>query len=332
MRKLLSAVQLISLFSLFLSCGGGGAVGGGTSRPVLTSLQITPGNASIAAGLTEKFTATGSFSDGSTRDITTSVTWTSSHPAVASINFSGTLGLAKAVAAGSATITASSGGISGRAEDDRCLSRKHHHRARTPSTVHGDRHIHRRNYAGLDCNRNVELIQYQCAYDLQPGYRDDKRNRFLLANSRFVRNYRHDCRRCRTSSTRLSSGISIDSNRLRRRFAAVHCNGHFHGRHQSGLKRERNMELFRAVGCSNATPGIDADPNSRDSNDHCHQRGHFLIDSVDCYSIGSSIRYPHTQTRQHQSESRNQQLFRRRRRDAHSERRDQKLRLCRFMA
>lgn len=113
MRKLLSAVQLIPLFTFFLSCGGGGTIGGGTSQPVLTSLQITPGNALIAAGLTQKFAATGSFSDGSTRDVTTTVAWTSSHPAVVSINFSGTLGLAKAVAVGSATITASSGGISG---------------------------------------------------------------------------------------------------------------------------------------------------------------------------------------------------------------------------
>jgi hypothetical protein len=115
MRKLLSAVQLIFLFSLFLSCGGGGGIGGGTSQRVLTSLQITPGNASIAAGLTQKFTATGSFSDGSTRDMTTSVVWTSSPPSVVTINFSGNLGLAKAVAAGSATITATSGGISGNA-------------------------------------------------------------------------------------------------------------------------------------------------------------------------------------------------------------------------
>jgi hypothetical protein len=117
MGKLLLSGLLASI-CLLAGCGGGGAIGGngggGTSQlPVLASLQISPANPSVAAGLTQKFTATGKFSDGSTRDMTAGVTWTSSAPSVASINVSGTPGLAKGLMPGTATISASSAGISG---------------------------------------------------------------------------------------------------------------------------------------------------------------------------------------------------------------------------
>jgi hypothetical protein len=118
MGKLLLSALLVCC--CFLSgCGSGGAIGGGgnggggTGKPVLSSLQISPTNPSVAVGLTQKFTATGKFSDGSTRDMTASVTWTSATPSVASMNVSGTPGLAKGLTPGTATISASSAGISG---------------------------------------------------------------------------------------------------------------------------------------------------------------------------------------------------------------------------
>jgi hypothetical protein len=77
----------------------------------LQSIAVTPSNPSLAIGLTLQFTATGTYSDASTRDITTSVTWTSSKPAVAAITIGG--GLATAVHQGPTTITAASGAIFG---------------------------------------------------------------------------------------------------------------------------------------------------------------------------------------------------------------------------
>ncbi|CAN5119858.1 hypothetical protein BH09PSE6_BH09PSE6_07720 [soil metagenome] len=74
----------------------------------LASIQITPAVASKAAGLTQAYTAVGTYSDASTQDISTSVQWTSSAAAVATISANG---LATTVAAGSATIVASVGGI-----------------------------------------------------------------------------------------------------------------------------------------------------------------------------------------------------------------------------
>jgi hypothetical protein len=93
-------------------------------RPVATvatlaSLTIAPLNATIGTTNTQQFTATGKFSDNTTRDMTNFVTWTSSNTIVAVIGPTTlvtppitTPGLAKGLAAGSVTITASSAGVS----------------------------------------------------------------------------------------------------------------------------------------------------------------------------------------------------------------------------
>jgi uncharacterized protein YjdB len=91
-----------------------GAVTGFTTLNVtaatLTSIAVTPANPSISAGATQQFTATGTFSDASTQNITGSVTWTSLKTAVATISGSG---LASGVSAGSSTIQAASGSVTG---------------------------------------------------------------------------------------------------------------------------------------------------------------------------------------------------------------------------
>ena len=75
---------------------------------LLSSIVITPSTASIATGQTQAFTANGIFSDGSTTDITNSVTWNSSATNFATIDATG---LATGVSAGSAMITATSGSV-----------------------------------------------------------------------------------------------------------------------------------------------------------------------------------------------------------------------------
>ncbi len=82
----------------------------------LLSLEVTPTNSSIAKGSTQQFIATGKFSDNTTQDLTTAVTWNSSNTAVATIsNAAGSNGLATSVTTGTTTITATSGSISGTA-------------------------------------------------------------------------------------------------------------------------------------------------------------------------------------------------------------------------
>jgi type II secretory pathway component GspD/PulD (secretin) len=74
----------------------------------LKSISVTPSSASIAPGTSQNFTATGTYSDGSTQDITSASVWTSSNATDAAIN-SGS-GVATGVAAGTASITAKQGG------------------------------------------------------------------------------------------------------------------------------------------------------------------------------------------------------------------------------
>jgi hypothetical protein len=77
--------------------------------PILQSVSITPANPPwIAAGQSVPFTAMGSYSDGSTRNMTTSVTWSASPTAVAAITNGG---VATAIGTGTSTITAASGGV-----------------------------------------------------------------------------------------------------------------------------------------------------------------------------------------------------------------------------
>jgi uncharacterized protein YjdB len=73
---------------------------------VLESLAISPPSASVPNGQSQAFTATGTYSDGSTQVITAAVTWSSSGPSATVSNAQGSIGLATAVSTGTATITA----------------------------------------------------------------------------------------------------------------------------------------------------------------------------------------------------------------------------------
>jgi trimeric autotransporter adhesin len=87
-----------------------------TITPALVSIAITPPGKSIARETALQFTATGSYTDNSTRNITASVNWSSSNVSVATIsNTSPTKGLVHGISAGKVTISATSGSISGTA-------------------------------------------------------------------------------------------------------------------------------------------------------------------------------------------------------------------------
>ncbi|PJG60475.1 Ig-like domain-containing protein, partial [Aeromonas cavernicola] len=80
------------------------------TNAVVTELQITPQDSSLAIGLSEQLKAEAILSDGQVLNVTanTAVSWSSSNPAVATINSSGTdKGIVTGVSAGSVTITAS---------------------------------------------------------------------------------------------------------------------------------------------------------------------------------------------------------------------------------
>jgi hypothetical protein len=107
---------LVPILLLITNCSGGGSSGGGsgTSTVTLSSIAVTPANPGMLPGTTKQLTATGTNSIGTTQDLTTSVTWISSDTKVATISTTaGSNGLVTSLAAGTTTITASSGSVSG---------------------------------------------------------------------------------------------------------------------------------------------------------------------------------------------------------------------------
>jgi len=88
----------------------GTATTSATLTAVLQSIAVTPSNPSVPAGKTTQFIASGKYSDGSTKDISSSVSWSSGLTSVATIGGSG---LATGIKAGASVITATLGSISG---------------------------------------------------------------------------------------------------------------------------------------------------------------------------------------------------------------------------
>lgn len=116
-----SSVLAIDQNGLALAVGPGsatvsvtsGTVSASTSVTVstatLVSLAIAPANSSMPDDATRQFSATGTFSNNSTQDMTQSVLWSSATPTVATIT---NLGLVSSLSTGSTTITAMLGSVS----------------------------------------------------------------------------------------------------------------------------------------------------------------------------------------------------------------------------
>jgi hypothetical protein len=105
-RKLRLLAALITLLMLALGLGCRGFF----VHPTLTALTVAPTSVSLIEAQTRQLAATGTYDDGSKKDLTGSAGWTTSDAAVATV----TAGLVKAAATisnppGTATITATSG-------------------------------------------------------------------------------------------------------------------------------------------------------------------------------------------------------------------------------
>ncbi len=151
-----------------------GSVSGSTTAtvtsPIVQSIAITPPSPSIAVNTTQQFTAIGTFSDGSTQNITGSVQWTSGNPSVASINVNGAPGLAMGLSAGTSLITATSGSIFANATltvtgatvtSIAVTPNEPVHPARDIAAVHRDRHLLGRNDTGHHRHGHVEFLENQ---------------------------------------------------------------------------------------------------------------------------------------------------------------------------
>ena len=96
-----STVASISTTGLLTAVGAGSfgvtatystftaAAVGTVTASKLTSIAVTPAKVTISGGNNQQFIATGSYADGSTSDLTKTVTWTSGNTAVLTINANG---------------------------------------------------------------------------------------------------------------------------------------------------------------------------------------------------------------------------------------------------
>src|SRR5437868_594920 len=108
-------VSCLFAVSSFIGCGSvtGSSSQGGTA-PTLRALALSPTNPVMllqvtpAAPATQQITATGHYSDKSSKDLSTQASWTSSAPNVATVDNTGKV---TAVFSGTTTITAAFGGF-----------------------------------------------------------------------------------------------------------------------------------------------------------------------------------------------------------------------------
>jgi trimeric autotransporter adhesin len=105
-RKLhiLSAFAVLALLVGAVSCKGFFV------DPTLSSLTVGPNPLNLTQGTQQQMTATGTYSDGSTKTLTSGIVWSSSDTTVAPISSTGKV---TAASSGTATITAQSGTVSG---------------------------------------------------------------------------------------------------------------------------------------------------------------------------------------------------------------------------
>jgi DNA-binding beta-propeller fold protein YncE len=97
--------QLVQVLPLLSILGLSSCFGSDVSNLFITGVKLTPANPTIAIAATQQFVLTATFLDGQTSNVTTSdSTYASDNKAVVTVN---TKGLATAVAAGTANVSAS---------------------------------------------------------------------------------------------------------------------------------------------------------------------------------------------------------------------------------
>src|SRR5882757_1467712 len=107
--RLLAAFTVLSMLALAAGCRGFFV------NPTLQSVAVTPATGSVAPAGTLQMTATGTFDDGSTSNVTSKSTWQSSDSTVATVGASnGLVQAATSIASppGITTITATDGAFS----------------------------------------------------------------------------------------------------------------------------------------------------------------------------------------------------------------------------
>jgi hypothetical protein len=109
LMPLLLVGALLFNLAFLAACGSGSH----STEATLSSIAVAPASQTLAIGGSQQFTATGTYSDGTTADLTSRATWSSSNTAAATIS---STGMATGVEAGTTTVTATDGSIHGQTD------------------------------------------------------------------------------------------------------------------------------------------------------------------------------------------------------------------------
>lgn len=105
-----SKLRILASLAIALSLAASTSCTGFFQNPVLTTLTIGPSTLNLNQGATQQMFATGTYNDGSTKNLTSGVIWSSSEPGVATVS---TSGVVTGVSVGNTSITGEFGTITG---------------------------------------------------------------------------------------------------------------------------------------------------------------------------------------------------------------------------
>lgn|GEM_PF-5473192 len=88
-RESIAIFALALALSLSVSCGGGGSIARKTSKLNLVSVAVSPAMPVVQAGSTLQLNAVGTFSNGSTKNVNSLVSWSVLDPTIAAIDSAG---------------------------------------------------------------------------------------------------------------------------------------------------------------------------------------------------------------------------------------------------
>ena len=95
----LQVMFIVAAVATLVGCGGGDTATSPPKESTLSSISVTPPNIKMTVGRSspQQYTATGSYSDGGTKDLTVNATWSSSNPYVATVSAAGVVTILSAV-------------------------------------------------------------------------------------------------------------------------------------------------------------------------------------------------------------------------------------------
>jgi hypothetical protein len=110
MSSMKHRLRLAGSFAVLATLVAGVACRGFFTKPILTSIAISPTAPQVEVAKTQQLQVFGTFDDGSRNQVRSGISWSSSDPTIASIDVSG--GILTGVKTGTTTITASAQGLS----------------------------------------------------------------------------------------------------------------------------------------------------------------------------------------------------------------------------